>query len=171
MIEFLRQRGATTGSSNHTTNLISAAACGDLDEVKLLVSLMGDVDLDGGDYDKRTALHLASGEGHVEVVKFLCGLGADVNAEDRWGGRPLDDAKKHPTCAAVLKSHGAERGHIRGSLLGDSSSKRREVANLEVDFGELEMVDRIGAGTFLSCLCIQQQAIRLILISFSSWFR
>jgi hypothetical protein len=149
LIAYLRQNGAAPGSSNHTTNIITAAAGGDLDEVKLLITMMGDdVNLDGGDYDRRTALHLAAGEGHEEVVQLLCEYGANPNAEDRWGGRPLDDAKKHPKCVEVLKKFGAEKGKSRAGLLEDSSSKRREVANLEVDFGELEMVDRIGAGAF-----------------------
>ena len=38
-----------------------------------------------GDYDKRTALHLASCEGHTEVISLLLGKGADVNSTDRWG--------------------------------------------------------------------------------------
>ena len=49
-------------------------------------------DINKGDYDKRTSLHLASSEGHYDIVDYLCKHGADVNVEDRWGGRPLDDA-------------------------------------------------------------------------------
>ncbi len=41
---------------------------------------------------RRSALHLAAAEGHVEVVSFLVKKGADVNSEDRWGNRPLRDA-------------------------------------------------------------------------------
>lgn len=33
-------------------------------------------------------------------------------------------------------------------MLGDSSTRRRERANLEVEFNQLEMVDRIGKGSF-----------------------
>ena len=29
------------------------------------------LDMNGTDYDKRTALHLAAAEGHVETVRFL----------------------------------------------------------------------------------------------------
>jgi ankyrin repeat protein len=50
------------------------------------------VDIDKVDYDKRTALYLAAGEGHLDVVQFLCKRGANVNVQDRWGGKPLDDA-------------------------------------------------------------------------------
>lgn len=147
VVQFLRDHGATTGSANQTTNLITAAADGDLDEVRLLFAI-GNIDLNEGDYDRRTALHLAAGEGHTEMVELLCKAGADPNAPDRWGGRPLDDAKsgKHAACIKVLEHYGAEKGSHEGEV--DDSSKRREVANLEVDFSEVEMIDRIGAGAF-----------------------
>ena len=47
------------------------------------------------DYDKRTALHLASSEGHVDVVECLLALNANVNATDRMGFSPLVDACRH----------------------------------------------------------------------------
>jgi len=67
VIAYLREKGATTGSGNRTTNLITAAADGDTDEVRTLVKLSTDsskdkMDVNKGDYDKRTALHLAAGE-------------------------------------------------------------------------------------------------------------
>ncbi|XP_044502137.1 integrin-linked protein kinase 1-like isoform X2 [Mangifera indica] len=37
------------------------------------------------DYDKRTALHLASSEGRAEIVLLLLERRADVNSLDRWG--------------------------------------------------------------------------------------
>ncbi|PQM36583.1 F-box/kelch-repeat protein SKIP4 [Prunus yedoensis var. nudiflora] len=45
------------------------------------------------DYDKRTALHLASCEGCTEIVDLLLHKGADVNSTDRWGRTPLSDAR------------------------------------------------------------------------------
>jgi hypothetical protein len=146
VVQFLRDHGATTGSANQTTNLITAAFDGDLEEVKLLLAI-GNIDLNEGDYDRRTALHLAAGEGHTDIVEFLCQAGSDPNASDRWGGRPLDDAKsgKHTSCIKALEHFGAEKGSHAGEV---DESKRREVANLEVDFGEVEMIDRIGAGAF-----------------------
>jgi len=53
------------------------------------------VDVDTGDYDKRTALHLASSEGHIDVVECLLARGANVNATDRMGFSPLVDACRH----------------------------------------------------------------------------
>ena len=57
---------------------------------KKALEILPPVDVNAGDYDKRTALHLAAGEGHAGVVQLLCERGANVNIEDRWGGRPLD---------------------------------------------------------------------------------
>ena len=124
------------------------------------------VDVNCGDYDRRTALHLAAGEGHLDVVRFLCKRGADVNAEDRWGGRPLDDAliKGHGRVAEVLRSHGAEPSggegdgvtasdrHRQSSSGVDGSGHERSALedddDLRVEFSELEMIERIGSGAF-----------------------
>lgn len=82
---------------------IQAASEGDVGEVRALLEF-GNIDLDEGDYDRRTALHLASGEGRIEIVQILCEEGANVNVEDRWGNRPLDDAKNaKKNAAAIMK--------------------------------------------------------------------
>jgi DNA-binding transcriptional ArsR family regulator len=61
------------------------------------------------DYDRRSALHLACCEGHVEMVRYLLDAGADVEAKDRFGGSPLDDAVRHgrTEIQALLRAHGA----------------------------------------------------------------
>ena len=70
----------------------------DLDKAMLLLFLSnkGDIkgiedllaqgcDVNGGDFDDRTALHVASCEGHSDVVELLLKHGANYNARDRWG--------------------------------------------------------------------------------------
>lgn len=109
------------------------------------------IDVNKGDYDKRTALHLAAGEGKDEVVRLLCEAGADVNVEDRWNRRPLDDAINggHEKCIEILESHGATKSVVTPSERnGHEHEEPRLVDNLQVDFSELEMVDRIGSGAF-----------------------
>ena len=238
---YLRSKGAKTGSLNLTSNLIAAAAAGDIEEVrmicgdggnvsKLALDLSGSkhkiteddnsggnrkgsmknmldgaanrkgsvksvldlssskhrkndsldtsepihsgsggkndaVDINKGDYDKRTALHLAAGEGHLDVVEFLCKRGANVNVEDRWGGKPLDDAlqKGNERVAAVLRKYGATSAKDssvamahRPSMQIDSSiqssyidaTMQSEDEQMRVDFSELEMIERIGSGAF-----------------------
>eukprot|EP00440_Ansanella_granifera_P035648 gb/GFBE01038670.1/.p1 GENE.gb/GFBE01038670.1/~~gb/GFBE01038670.1/.p1 ORF type:complete len:603 (+),score=127.75 gb/GFBE01038670.1/:1-1809(+) len=70
------------------------------------------VDVNTGDYDKRTAIHLAASEGRLEAVKCLVALKADLDPADRFGGTPLDDATRsnHREVMNYLKSKGASSG-------------------------------------------------------------
>jgi len=187
VIQYLRSKGASTGSTDHTTNLITAAATGDIDELQVLlngidaspkkISHKGrkkdannqiesnsnssksanpilkhtKVDINGGDYDGRTALHVAAAGGHVKVCSFLVSKGAKVNALDNWGGRPLDDAIRmgRLQCMRILKGFGGTSGHVKH--IGESSergTKYKEDKNLLVEFSELDVLDKIGAGAF-----------------------
>lgn len=145
VVLYLRSKGATTGRINKVGNLITAAAEGDLDEVKMLLSSIQN--LDEGDYDKRTALHLAAGEGHHEIVQLLCDAGANANAEDRWGGRPLNDAERHghSKCVEILKKFGATVGSF---VANGSTNEGPDESYMKVEFQELDIIERIGAGAF-----------------------
>lgn len=55
------------------------------DRAGVLQELEKGVEPNLADYDKRTALHLASSEGRAEIVILLLERGADVNSLDRWG--------------------------------------------------------------------------------------
>jgi ankyrin repeat protein len=92
-------------------DLIYAAAEGKFDDVKRLVE-KEKVSASSADYDRRSALHLAVAEGHVEVVKYLVSKGADVNAIDRFEGTPLDGAITGNSLAVVqfLREKGAKFG-------------------------------------------------------------
>ena len=52
------------------------------------------VPVHAGDYDSRTALHLAAAEGCLEVVEYLVSHGHPLFVRDRWGATPLDEAKR-----------------------------------------------------------------------------
>ena len=86
----------------------------------------------------------------MEIVKILCEMGADVNCEDRWNRRPLDDAKTggHEEVQRVLKKYGAQ--HSTTTSIGNEldESTKRSTNNMQVNFDELELIDRIGAGAF-----------------------
>ena len=88
--------------------MCKAAAIGDLRSLRTLVVDMG-ASVNAGNCDGRTALHLAAAEGHHEVVKFLLKCRADVNAQDRWGGTPLQDATRggHTRVEKLLQRAGA----------------------------------------------------------------
>ena len=60
---------------------------GNMEEIKLLIEK---INVNFCDYDKRTPLHLASSEGHIEIVKLLLQHGAKVT-NDRWGHSPINE--------------------------------------------------------------------------------
>jgi len=93
IIERLVEAGARVNPAAVISQLCQAASDGALRYVQRLIKGGGDITL--GDYDGRTPLHLAAAGNHVEVAKYLIEQGADVNAVDRFGGRPLDDAKRN----------------------------------------------------------------------------
>lgn len=85
-----------------------AAAQGDINELRRLVA--SGVDLNAGDYDNRTGLHLAASEGKLEAVKFFIAKGVNLSPRDRFGGTPLIDAKRgdHRQVVALLEKHGVK---------------------------------------------------------------
>ncbi|EED90829.1 ankyrin domain-containing protein, partial [Thalassiosira pseudonana CCMP1335] len=88
--------------------LLQLCAIGNLSKVQsYVVHTFSDVNF--RDYDRRTALHVASSEGRLDVVKYLVSKGAKVNRSDRWGGSPLDDAHRHrhTEVARYLRGRGA----------------------------------------------------------------
>lgn len=208
VVQFLRSKGATTGSSDLTTNFLAAAAAGDIDELQMILNTFGDnsqkgvsssgkgssqktmvminrkgvvtsdlqkssvgnskgkvrqsamgasqsksntvVDINKGDYDGRTALHLAAAAGHIKVVRLLVSKGADVNVTDNWGGKPLDDAvlQSRIECISFLKQMGGEIGEAKHLEDSGKNSSSKEDKNLQIEFSELDVIDKIGAGAF-----------------------
>jgi len=72
--------------------LLYGAHMGNLDLVRRI--LARGIKINGGDYDNRTALHLAACGGHRDVVEYLLNRGADRYRKDRFGNTPIDDAKR-----------------------------------------------------------------------------
>ena len=71
------------------------------------------VDINKVDYDGRSALNVAAGEGHASTVEWLLKHGAKVNTTDRFGNTPLGDASrsrsKHKhVVMQLLITHGAQ---------------------------------------------------------------
>jgi ankyrin repeat protein len=64
--------------------------------------------LNRGDYDKRSPLHVAACSNQLEVVIYLVNSGVQINALDRWGCTPLDDATD-PQVIKFLMKNGANR--------------------------------------------------------------
>ena len=111
----LRAHGGVVLNATRIVALCRAAASGDT--ATLRKAHAGQEDLGLADYDRRTPLHLAASEGHVECVTFLLSIGMPVNPVDRWGGTPLRDAirQKRKKCIMLLREAGArEDGNADG---------------------------------------------------------
>lgn len=74
-------------------DLVTHASRGRADRVGYLLEHGANVGF--ADYDKRSALHLACAEGHVEVALLLLQAGACMESEDRWGVSSVDEAVKN----------------------------------------------------------------------------
>ncbi|TNV87947.1 hypothetical protein FGO68_gene15621 [Halteria grandinella] len=68
------------------------------------------VNLESGDYDKRTVLHAACAAGQYQAVKYLLEAGVHPNSIDRWGATPFDDAHAFPEIIQILKDYGGKNG-------------------------------------------------------------
>jgi glutaminase len=80
-------------------DLCMAASVGDHVKVKSLIR--DGADVKKCDYDKRTALHIAACDGHLEICKLLVAHGADMDFKDRWQHSPYDEAVNNAHAAIM----------------------------------------------------------------------
>jgi len=113
-------------------NLLYAASNGDAAGVEKLVTR--GVHVNGKDYDKRSALHVAAADGHFDIVQVLLNHGADANSKDRWGCTPLDDAMRgsHHDVTAALRAAGGQSGDTPRTQERTNQTTISENAPLEV---------------------------------------
>ncbi len=69
------------------------------------------MDLNQGDYDKRTPLHLAVSSGHFDIIQYLIKKKVNPNPVDRWNATPLDDAKTDEIINFLTMYGGVKGGH------------------------------------------------------------
>ena len=94
----------SSNKQNEFSELCLAAQMGDLDYLKKLYN--SGVNMSQSDYDKRTALHLASCENHIDIVRFLIRVGeVQIDPRDRWDNTPYDEAVRlnHAEIMDLLK--------------------------------------------------------------------
>ena len=103
-----RQRRKDVPRAGDHLRLSELAREGKLERMQTLVSFGCDVN--AVDYDARTPLHAASGEGNVHILSYLLLQNADVNAVDHRGCTPLDEAVRtnHHLVAQRLREAGAQ---------------------------------------------------------------
>lgn len=116
--------------------LLEAARYDDLDDVMSLAS--SGVSLDSKDSEGRTALHMASANGHCGIVEYLIRNGADVNASNVEKNTPL-----HWACL---------NGHIEvvktlilaGATVSALNSHERTPIDEVVCRGKMNVIDAIN---------------------------
>lgn len=112
------------------------------DKAGVIQELEKGVEPNLADYDKRTALHLASCEGCTEIVILLLEKGADINSIDRWGRTPLSDARSFAQ-EEICKILEAQGGTDPVGL--DSQTPCYSIDHTEVNMDEATL---IGEGAY-----------------------
>jgi len=113
--------------------LLGLAAEGKTADIEKLMQL-GSVNVNSSDYDRRTALHLAASEGRTDTVKFLMAKGANVQAVDRFGGTPMDDA---------LAARRSEIVRLLAQAGGQLAQKTEELAAQLIKAASVGHTDRL----------------------------
>jgi ankyrin repeat protein len=83
LIEGRSSSGGLGNEGESGSKFLAAVAKGDKE--KAIGYINDGVNVDYSlEYDRRTALHLAAAEGHLDIVKILVDRGANVKSKDRW---------------------------------------------------------------------------------------
>ena len=128
----LRSKGATMRPGSGASKFCDAAARGNVVALRMLHGCRV-AELDGTDYDGRTALMVAAAEGRLLAVSFLLSSSCAPNLVDRWGSTALDDALRggtlyHFYCARLIQSWG---GRSATFVPGDEAL--RKVDGVDID--------------------------------------
>ena len=106
VVELLLQWKIYINAEQAGSALCAAASAQDVDQLRRLID--NKADINAGDYDSRSALHIAAADGHAKVVEFLLEQKADPNKRDRWACTPLLEAVRcgRAGLASLIRSKG-----------------------------------------------------------------
>lgn len=115
-IEDVRSKKSKDGVEKLCTAGELCQAASDVNELWYLKMLLKyGADPNVGDYDARTALHVACACGNKPAAELLLGFrGINMNPQDNFGRTPLMEAVRHghEHVARLLKAHGAFHGFL-----------------------------------------------------------
>ena len=88
--------------------------------------------IDARDREENTPLHFAAGAGKTELLAYLIGKGADVNAVNLYGENPLERAlaSHRKDVVQVLSAHGGKDLKVNAEQR-DRASK--EIVNRDIE--------------------------------------
>ncbi|KAJ8564832.1 hypothetical protein K7X08_001292 [Anisodus acutangulus] len=134
--EFRVEQIPSGTTSESIEAFLEAARYDDLDDVMSLAS--SGVSLDSKDSEGRTALHMASANGHCGIVEYLIRNGSDVNASNVEKNTPL-----HWAC---LNGHieVVKRLILAGASVSALNSHERTPIDETVNRGKMDVIDAIN---------------------------
>jgi len=121
--------------------MLDAAYHGNVQKLTVLLSRSASLSINDVDSNGRTALHVASSEGRLDVVKLLLEAGADFNCVDSYENTALNDAvrHKHDEVAACIRDQVNSKKTRGGALVlpGCQAAVRLISAAFDGDFEEV----------------------------------
>lgn len=124
--DYFVQASLKRSQATALVQLTVAAAAGDIETVEDIVAR--GVNVDQGDYDGRTTLHIAVAERKSDVVSLLLDKGAKYDVVDTWGTTPLMQALSldELAIADALCAKGAKLGTVPiAFLLGATENEEK----------------------------------------------
>ncbi|CAH2243410.1 jg9327 [Pararge aegeria aegeria] len=93
--------------------------------------------LEARDTGERTALYLAAGRGHLDVVLYLVSVGANVNGEEIHGYTPLCEAvwQRSTDVVEILLASGARVTHSHKLLHNAIIQRQEEIVTMLANLG------------------------------------
>jgi len=129
-LDYLIQAGAEIDTPDFLgrTPLHIAVRDGNVEAAKRLLRHGADAFIKNA-FHECSLMHLAASEGHSEMIDLLRQKGLAIDAKDKGGNTPLDNACRYGNLAAAkrLEEHGARRESVRER----SSGKKNEQPEIE----------------------------------------
>ncbi|UYQ95048.1 ankyrin repeat domain-containing protein [Chitinophaga horti] len=122
------------------TNLYHAAEIGDIEEVKTILAAQPELLKEKDEYEF-SIMHAAALAEDPQLITYLAGLGADVNAQNDEGMTPLH-LVLYPEVAETLIQLGA---NVNAKSIDDETPLHIQVAEGEQQYDMVKLLLRHGA--------------------------